>query len=228
MRKTVLFDLDDTLYSELDFVRSGYQAAAELIRQRYGLTGDIAGQLWTLFEENPRRVFNRILDNNDICYSEEDVLAIVRAYREHDPAIKLFPDALQTLLTLKDMGCGLGMITDGYPVSQRKKLNALFEGKAQQFFDRIILTDELGKDYHKPDERAFIMMLEFFHSDWNKMVYVGDNPEKDFYIGNRYPILTVRLFGNDGVYKNSPYYEDIRELVSIQSLSELPEIIKRI
>ena len=37
------------------------------------------------------------------------------------------------------------------------------------------------------------MMKEAFLASWEDMVYVGDNPEKDFYIGRDFPIMTVRI-----------------------------------
>ena len=80
----------------------------------------------------------------------------------------------------------MGIISDGYHVSQRNKLEALFTGK-QNLFGRVILTDELGRDYRKPDERSFLMIKEYFKTDWSDMVYVGDNPEKDFYINRMSP-----------------------------------------
>ena len=238
MRKIVLFDLDDTLYPELSFVKSGYKAVSEYLVKKYPLMeerpvkdGDSSSaavyeKLYGLFKEDPRRVFNRLLFEYDIAYEEKDIKELVKLYREHKPSIELYPDALACLFKLKDMGCELGIISDGYHVSQKNKLEALFPGK-MNLFGRVILTDELGREYYKPDCRSFIMMKEFFKTDWTDMIYVGDNPQKDFYIGNDYPILTVRLKKEGTVYENSDYLEGIREKLSIGGLSELPEFVKR-
>ena len=45
--KAVIFDLDDTLYSEKEYVRSGYHKIAAVIPQ----VDNAAEKLWTLFEE---------------------------------------------------------------------------------------------------------------------------------------------------------------------------------
>ncbi len=225
MRKTVLFDLDDTLYPELSFVRSGYRATAELLKSEYGFTGDIYEELSALFKESPKRVFNRFFSARDADYNENDIKRLVACYREHRPDISPYPDTMNTLYRLRDMGCVLGIISDGYAPSQKNKLQALFSSW-RKLFERVILTDELGKDYNKPDERSFIMMKEFFKTDWNDMVYVGDNPKKDFYIGDRYPILTVRLLKPDGVYKDAPYLDEIKERLRITELSSLPELVR--
>ncbi len=229
MRRIVLFDLDDTLYPELSFVKSGYKAVSEYLVRRYSLEcdpGSVYDKLYRLFEEDPRRVFNRFLSEYDIAFEEGDIRELVKLYREHKPSIELYPDALLCLFKLRDMGCELGIISDGYRVSQKNKLNALFPGK-MNLFGRVILTDELGKEYCKPDGRSFIMMKEFFKTDWTDMIYVGDNPRKDFYIGNDFPILTIRLKKEGTVYENSDYLEGIREKLTIGELSELPECVKR-
>lgn len=229
MRKIVLFDLDDTLYPELSFVKSGYKAVSEHLVKKYPIEDDpgaVYEKLYRLFTEDSGLVFNRLLCGYDIAFEEEDIKELVKLYREHKPSIELYPDALACLFKLKDMGCELGIISDGYHISQKNKLEALFPGK-MNLFGRVILTDELGREYCKPDDRSFIMMKEFFKADWTDMIYVGDNPRKDFYIGNNYPILTIRLKKEGTVYADSEYLEGIREKLSIGELSQLPESVKR-
>ncbi len=242
MRRIVLFDLDDTLYPELGFVRSGFREVAGYLSEILSEKGrgnfsqkEIYKRLIDLFEEDHRRVFNRLLEDMDIPYTsgrdkEEDPAAVdiselIRLYREHKPLIEPYPECLKTLFRLKDMGCRLGVISDGLPVAQRNKLISLFKGK--RLFDKIILTDELGKEYHKPDERSFIMMKEFFNAEWEDMAFVGDNPKKDFFIRERYPILTIRVLKEDGVYRNSDYLEEVREKFLVHSLLEIPDIVLR-
>ncbi len=229
MRKIVLFDLDDMLYPEISFVKSGFRAVSEEIAGKYdGLSRDsVYHRLKELFYEDSRGVFNRFFNLEGIPYREEDIQDLVKLYREHKPRIEPYPETMGVLMKLKGMRCSLGILSDGYPPSQRNKIEALFHGK-KSLIDKVMLTDELGREYHKPDERAFIVVKEFFQAEWDEMAYVGDNPRKDFYIGLKYPILTIRLKREDGIYLNSDYLEDIRENQTISSLSELPEIVKRL
>ena len=44
--KSVIFDLDDTLYSEKQYVRSGYKAVAKRMGNKA-----LADKLWTYFEK---------------------------------------------------------------------------------------------------------------------------------------------------------------------------------
>ena len=52
------------------------------------------------------------------------------------------------------------------------------------------------------------------------MMYVGDNPKKDFYIGSVYPITTVRVL-DDGLYNENSYYKAIREKYQIDEVCKM-------
>ncbi|MDY0404724.1 HAD-IA family hydrolase [Virgibacillus sp. 179-BFC.A HS] len=116
-----------------------------------------------------------------------------------------------------------GIITDGYASAQRQKLNAL---KASCYFDEIIVTDELGEkgEYWKPHPLAFSLMKEKLGVEFDEMCYIGDNPEKDFYISFIYPIKTIKIERN-GVHANKNYLHDIRENYSIHHLNEIFSLI---
>ncbi len=122
---------------------------------------------------------------------------------------------------LEKSNINIGIITDGYAASQRKKLRAI---KAENYFDNIIVTDELGREYWKPNPKAFELMKEKMNIDYREMVYIGDNPQKDFYISHIFPINTVRILRN-GVYSGEDYYKEIKEDIRINNLS-LKEIYK--
>ncbi len=226
MKKAVIFDLDDTLISEDEYIRSGFTAVSQFLRDMYGWDERMtARQLYDLYLEDPKNVFNRLLSAHDIRYKDNEILELVEVYREHTPNVHFYPDVKPAFYALKDKGIKLGLLSDGYAVTQRKKLTVLgVNGK--KMFDKIIITDELGRDYWKPDPRPFIMMKEAFMADWSDMVYVVDNPEKDFFIGRDFPIVTVRIMRENSVYENSPYREGYRETARINSLNDILKIIK--
>ena len=89
----------------------------------------------------------------------------------------MYPDAERALGRLQVRGVRLGLITDGPLAAQKAKVEAL--GLPDRF-DVIILTDERGRDFWKPDPRAFREMADRLFLDPKSCVYVGDNPEKDF------------------------------------------------
>lgn len=58
------------------------------------------------------------------------------------------------------------------------------------------------------------------------MVYVGDNPKKDFYIRKLYPIHTIRIIREDAVYRDEDYKADMREEARIFKLDAVVEYVK--
>lgn len=222
MVKVVVFDLDDTLISEKEYIRSGYLHVAGIIEDRFAMDKkQVFDELMSLFNVSPLNVFNRLYDKYQIKYSKEMILDLVKEYRGHFPDIQFYDDVLPCLSELKRAGIKVGIITDGYAIAQRKKLKAI---QANEYFDEIIVTDELGRDYWKPHPKAFELMKEKFRVNFDEMIYVGDNPEKDFYISKTYPIKTVRII-RDGVHSDKNYFRDIKEDIKIISLKDIKNLL---
>ena len=219
MIKIVLFDLDDTLISEHEYIKSGYSTIASYLSENYFIERkQIYEELLELFYIEKKNVFNRWFEKHGIFYSKAEVINLVNLYRNHIPNIKFFEDVIPLLEYLKEKEIPVGIISDGYKETQRKKIQVL---KAKEYFDKIILTDELGSEYWKPHTRSFELMKEFFQVNYDEMMYVGDNPEKDFYIKKSYPIRTIRIMREESVYTEALYYGNIMEDNRIFSLEEL-------
>ncbi len=222
MIKVVIFDLDDTLISEKLYIESGYRHISELLSLRVNKDDqEIYGLLIELFKKSPKNVFNRVLDRLGVIYTKKNIIELVEEYRNHLPRINFFEDVLPCLKDLKKKGIKVGIITDGYANAQRQKLKAV---KAINYFDEIVVTDEIGRKYWKPHPKAFEMMKEKLNVEFNEMIYVGDNPEKDFFIANIYPISTTRIY-RDGFYRDKVYLENIKETNAIFDLRELKVLI---
>lgn len=217
--KAVVFDLDDTLISEKQYIESGFRHVAEVLSSKLCISKQIIFEmLMNLFNASPKNVFDRLFDKLQIRYSKKDILKLVEEYRNHTPDIQFYDDVLPCLKQLKNRGIKTGVITDGYISTQRNKLKVL---NAEKYFDHIIVTEELGREYWKPHPRAFEVMRNVLKIEFNEMVYVGDNPVKDFYIASNYPIKTVRIYREDSIYRNEPYYKNLEETFRIFSLLEL-------
>ena len=226
MVKVVVFDLDDTLISEKGYIKSGYCHIAGIIKDRFAMDkNQVFDDLMSLFKVSPLNVFNRLYDKYQIEYSKEVILDLVKEYRGHFPDIQFYDDVLPCLSELKRSGVKVGIITDGYSIAQRQKLKAI---QADEYFDEVIVTDELGREYWKPHPKAFELMKEKFEVNFDDMIYVGDNPEKDFYISSIYPIKTVRIFRVNGVSSITKALKNINPTFEIYKLDCLNEIIKSI
>lgn len=167
----VVFDLDDTLYAEADYVESAYREIA----RRYGLRLLPA----MMGAPSPREAF----DSTGIPVGE-----LLGIYRAHMPSIRLPWESLYVLASLKNSGHTLGLITDGRSVTQRHKIEAL---GLDRFIDAdmIFVSEETGEEKISGSSVRRVMELR----PGERYMYVGDNPVKDFTAPARYGWQTVML-----------------------------------
>lgn len=211
--KAVIFDLDDTLYPEKAYVRNGFTAVADLLPTvPFALE-----KLWEAFE--------RGLPAIDFVLEEAQLTdnslrnKCLRVYREQSLPLDLYPGVRGMLAALRERGYRLGIITDGRPNGQRNKIQSL---GLPELVDEIIITDELGgPQFRKPNDIAFRIMQGRMDVPYSSMVYVGDNPQKDFVAPDKLGMQSVYFRNMDGLYSKE------KELgrITVQSVVEVGEII---
>lgn len=223
MIKAVVFDLDDTLISEKEYIKSSFVHVSQIIKRDFLIESDVISDIMYEFSIDSKKVFNRVLKklglNDDINYIKK----LVYEYRNHIPNIRLYDDAEYTLSLLKKSGFKLGIITDGYKEVQKNKIEVL---NIKSIFDSIIITDEIGREYWKPHKLPYIKSSDELGVKFEEMVYVGDNVNKDFVTANSLGILTIQVQRENGVYcnvKSKPQYD---AKIKVNSLEELIKYIK--
>ena len=187
-----VFDLDDTLVLERTYVASGFRAVGDDLERR-GVVSAVRcfDLLWKMFEDGVRGdSFDRLPHALGASAGAVTPSDLVRVYRNHEPVLEL-DRATETLVAqLRTLG-PLCLVTDGPAASQRRKIAAL---GLDSTFAKIVVTDELGEAMAKPDPAGFqLVMSEFPAVSCEQLVYIGDNPAKDFLTPNRFGWMTVRL-----------------------------------
>lgn len=225
MKPTVLvFDLDDTLYSEREFVLSGFAAVDAWLAQRHGLAG-FGAEATRLFEAGTRgRIFDEALRRLAVDGAGELVPHLVDVYRGHAPRISLLEEARWALQHFHGR-LRLGLITDGHAATQRNKFAAL---GVSRYFAHVVFTDDLGRANWKPSPLPFRDVMDRLGCAGDECVYVGDNPVKDFVAPNALGWLTVQIRRGNGEYGTvdtgalAPCH---RPHLTIQSLYELESLL---
>lgn len=189
--QVVAFDLDDTLYPEAQFVRGGFRAVADWAEETLGISAPIAlAELQSLFDAGIRdHVFDLWLEERELP-GEVWVSAMVAAYRRHVPRIELFPGARDCLAHRRGTGSRTGLVTEGYAEVQKAKIEAL---RLSQLIDAVVISDEYSRGQWKPSKRPFERLIEATRAAPDQMVYVGDNPAKDFLGARELGLATVRM-----------------------------------
>lgn len=186
---TVVFDLDDTLYPERDFVISGFAAVDEWLRETRNARG-FAQQAGGLFAAGRRgRIIDEALPLIGLLPTPELVATLVEVYRAHSPRLSLCPDALEILEWLTTR-FRLGLITDGYARVQAGKIRAL---GLEKLIPCRIITDEMGREFWKPSVEPYRCIMAFHPGVAGGFVYVADNPRKDFLGAKQLGWRTIRI-----------------------------------
>lgn len=219
----IVFDLDDTLYSEIDYVKSGFTHVSKVISAFVSQPEkEIYDSLMTILKRDGRgHVFDTFLSERDI-YSRKLAMRLVMEYRKHYPKISLSLETYEVLEYLKSEH-NLYLVTDGNKLVQERKVQAL---SIKFLFKRIFITHRFGLHASKPALKCFEIIKEIEGVDWDQIVYIGDDPNKDFVNLNKVGAKTIRRrFGRFNTLSLDKDYEAQRE---IKELYELPLIIKDI
>lgn len=174
--RALLIDLDDTLYDERDYVLSGFRAVAEEAARRFpriepgALHADMVA---VLDAEGRGRVFDRALARAGIEPDGGLVAALVETYRQHRPAIGLWPGVERALAGLAER-CRLAVVTDGLHAMQARKVEAL--GVADRVGAVVYCWEHAAP---KPDPRGYHEALARLGARPQEAVVIGDNPLHD-------------------------------------------------
>ena len=221
----VVFDLDDTLYLERDYVRSGFRYVAGEVARVCDLPEEAAFSfLWNQFTGGLRgNNFDRLLEQNESLPAGCDATKLIDLYRSHSPKIEVATPIRNLLESLRTKGCLIGIISDGAYVSQQAKVAAL---GLNSLVDQIILTDAWGRTFWKPHSRSFTTLMDAWQLRPADMVYVADNPHKDFVMPRQMGWTTVRVRIEGQIhFEIEPESELLAPEVEIRSYDKLSEFL---
>lgn len=174
-RPILVFDLDDTLYDELSYVRSGLRAVAAFAA---GETGVAQQRLVELLEqslaEDRSGVIDRAFARAGIA-SRRLVRRCIGVYRTHTPVLSLHPAAERCLDRFADHRTFL--VTDGNTSAQARKVAAL---GLERRFEKVFLTYRYGHARSKPSPYCFEKIRSLTGAPPCDVIYIADNPAKDF------------------------------------------------
>jgi len=227
MIKTVIFDLDDTLYNEIDYCKSGFHAVAAFLAEQHDSppADCVFDAFWKQFSEGNRKtIFNAVLDQFGIAFDDSLIRKLVEVYRTHVPKITLPDDSRDVLDQLKTKYT-LALLTDGFLPAQQLKVQAL---GIEKYFKSIIYTEQLGRDFWKPSTAGFEKLLQILNAKPQNTAYVADNRKKDFIAPNKLGFFTVQLIRPARLHTKSSEEPDAAPQYVIDKISELPALLEKL
>ena len=140
-----------------------------------------------------------------------DALHEVIASMPLDLAPHLAPHAAETLAALRELGLGVGLVSNaGMTTAPNLRLMLSHYG-IHDLFDVLVFSDELL--IAKPDARIFSAALEGIGHAAADCAFVGDNPHNDVYGATQVGLFAVQI--------GSKTREGITPPARIDSLAEL-------
>lgn len=213
--RVVCFDLDDTLYKEVEYLQSAYR---DIARALWGEDWERWYEQMVRWYEEGVNVFERV------CSVRKDVElgGLLNMYRFDVHGLCLSDEARTCLEALKAEGVKLGLITDGRSVTQWNKIRAL---GLERFFDEgdVVISEEFGS------EKPAALNFEYFMRRYPgaEYTYVADNPRKDFVGANGLGWMTVCLM-DDGRNVHGQVFDLSEEYLPKVRVGTISEVVDKI
>ena len=201
----LIFDLDDTLYDEINYVKSGFKEVSIHIFKKHSINkiDSFEFMMNELNEKGRGKVFNALLEEYGI-YNKKNLMKCIKVYREHRPKIDLEQDIFNALAKLNKK-YSTYLVTDGNKIVQKNKVEAL---GIENLFKKIFITHRFGLKNAKPSLYCFEIIKKIERCNWSDLIYIGDNPQKDFVNLNKVGAKTARILnGSYRYYKPKKGYE---------------------
>jgi putative hydrolase of the HAD superfamily len=219
----VIFDLDNVLYDERDYVFAAYREIAAFLSKRYGLSDKMIYRklVHDLRKKSSMypRLFNDLLD--DLGLDPSLLRDLLLIYANVAPPLCLFLEAESVLQTLRKRGIKLALVTNGGIGIQRNKIRLLH---LEKYFDAVIYARDMGEGNEKPYPEAYRVALQELGVKPEETLCVGDNPYTDFWGAKKLGIRSIRVCR--GEFRNVRLGEEYEADSKVHTLREICELFK--
>lgn len=187
----VLFDLDDTLFDQRDWLDGAWAAVACRAVELCGHPATGLADVLRAVSADGGSAQGGIIDRAVAqCGLDVAIPPLVEAFRTHRPdRLEPYPGVRDGLARLAAI-MPIGIVTDGDCGIQQGKLAALGLGDC---LSAVILSDSLGRSRRKPDPAPFRAALDALGAEPARVVFVGDNPRKDVAGAAALGMTTIRV-----------------------------------
>ena len=215
-RTVVVFDLDDTLYPEADYVDSGVRYVCAQINSLYGIDCYETIQAQRL-QDSKLDWLSLVCELTGLKTSLKE--SLLWMYRVHSPDIKLSENCSKSLEKIKSAALSVAVLTDGRTLTQKLKLASL----GLSYYP-VYVSEDYGSSKPAPDR--FQAIQKDFPAD--NYVYVADNVHKDFLGCNPLGWIGIGMRGNDrNIYSqsNQDFPESALPTFWVNNWEELTELL---
>jgi putative hydrolase of the HAD superfamily len=219
IKEVIVFDLDDTLFEEKDFVLSGFAAVAADIAKTVATKKQFVFNylLEQFYKKGRGKIFNAALRQFGLIDTPDEITRLVQLYRQHPADITFYP-GVKSLLKRLHKNFYLAVVTDGATETQANKVRAL---GLQGLADYIVYCWEIGAP--KPDAKGYAMTLDYFNMPANHTMIIGDHPINDIAAAKELGAWTIRV--HTGRFSLLPNLETKKPDFDIKIVTDIEQIL---
>ena len=234
---TVLFDLDDTLHDDSTaYKKAAGRVAADVaagrgIDEQQLLAAYIAQANGFWKKLSQEHLTMPIIDARVQMWSDAlvasgvplDVALAQRCAvdygRYRNEVLELFPGALDLVLALRERGCRIGIVTNGFAATHHEKVDLL---GLRPHIDGLFLADEMNMV--KPDPEIFRYVCRTLGSEPERTAMVGDRYDRDVIGAASVGLFTVLIDLHaiplpDGAIPPDAVVNDVSDVLSVLPLA---------
>jgi putative hydrolase of the HAD superfamily len=174
--RAVVFDLDDTLYPYRRFVRSGFGAVATYLAREYAVPAEAVFRALVRAARGDRRGRELQAAVDTFSLPPGALVETMHVMYEHVPQLRLPAPARDALRLLRAADWRLGVLTNGVPDVQARKIAALGLGR---HVDAVVYAAECGSGAGKPDPQPFDEIARRLSVHPDRIVVVGNDERCD-------------------------------------------------
>ena len=207
-------------FYDLEHIREAYRACYQECRRIREASLDVS------FREQVEIFINSI---NDVLVKRLDEATIQEIIRTYADSFFVHPpiphdDALSVLRDVKDMGLGIGLISNTGMTPGEAFRKYLEQIDLLKYFDVLTFSDEVK--ISKPSDEIFLMTLDSLGATPAQTIHVGDHVKNDVVGANRCGLKTVWI---TGFYENEDLNDpDTEPDATVDRLGAVPSAIAKL
>lgn len=185
--KSILFDVDDTLYNQLVPFQKAFEKNFNFndipMEQLYKISRKLSDNVFELSESGQMDIqdmhifrIKKAMEHFNKKITNQDAIAFQEDYSQFQSEIKLIPDVEASLKYLKEKGATLGIITNGPKEHQWNKIKKL-EVEKWIPHENILISSEVGLS--KPNSKIFLLASTRMQLNQTETYYIGDSFSND-------------------------------------------------
>jgi FMN phosphatase YigB (HAD superfamily) len=213
---TVICDFDNTLFNWFDQWFNSFSKLVDKLEQ-LGLNKEqLLVNIRTVNKVHGTSEYHNLLHELDLDKElgnqKEDIIKELNLFylQQKQINLKLYPDVLDTLRILKEIGCKIIIYTESRPLYSNKRIiqlrldgivDVIFSPEHHVDVEPSVLENNcklkstehfsLPKQDFKPNPKTLTDIINYFGSSKDEVIYIGDSKMKDIQMANQAGVTSV-------------------------------------